>query len=282
MRRWSRPWPPLPNAALAFLAVALLPGCVTRGTYDEAAGERDRLAEQNTVLERRVKDLERSSESLGSERAQLIDQMEDLRQDQADLERDVKRLRKAEAELKSNLEAREQELASRTQEVDELRGTYEGLVSDLEQEVATGQIEIQQLRDGLHVNMNQDVLFSSGSAQVNAKGRGVLGKVAARLADVPHRIVVEGHTDNVPIHSSRYPSNWELAGARAAEVVRILVAAGIDPHRLAAVSRAEYDPRASNDTPEGRARNRRIEVTLQPTPESTPASLGAAEDAATP
>lgn len=244
-----------PFALLALAALAS--GCVTRGTHNEVVSERDRL-------QQRVQQLERSTESLGAERAKLIDELEDLRLAKEQLDKDVHRLRQIEADLSTNLAAREAELAERTAEVEKLRGTYDGLVSDLEAEVAAGQIEIQQLREGLRLNLTQDVLFSSGSPEVNPSGRQVLAKVAERVKNIPHTIMVEGHTDNVPIHSERFPTNWELAAARATRVVRILEEDGIAPERLSAISRGETTPRASNATPEGRARNRRIEITLQP------------------
>lgn len=247
-------------------------GCVTQGRFQEVSDERDTLLKDKATLERRVEDLERSSESLGDERRRLIDEMEDLRQAQEALDRDVRKLRKAEAELSQTLAEREAALAARNQEVDRLRGTYEGLVADLEEEVAAGQIEIEQLRDGLRVNMTQDVLFSSGSWTLNAKGRNVLGRVASNLKGLPHRVRVQGHTDNVPIRSDRFPSNWELAAARASEVVKLLAKGGVDPSRLSAVSYGEYMPRASNDTPEGRAKNRRIEIALDPV--TVPAKAG--------
>ena len=92
----------------------------------------------------------------------------------------------------------------------------------------------------------------------------MLGKVAERVRKAQYRVVVRGHTDDVLIRSERYPSNWELAGARASGVVRILADRGVDPTRLEAVSRGAFEPVASNETPEGRARNRRIEITLVP------------------
>ena len=108
----------------------------------------------------------------------------------------------------------------------------------------------------------------------------VLAKVASNLKGLPHKIRVEGHTDNVPIRSKRFPSNWELAGARAAEVVKLLAANGIDPTLLSAVSFGEYAPRASNDTPEGKAKNRRINITLQPEVDAAPADEGVPAESA--
>jgi chemotaxis protein MotB len=276
--RWLRPL----SAALLPFALA---ACVTRGSYRELAAERDRLAEANGRLEERVVLLEASNESLGSERVQLIDEMETLREAHATLDRDVAALRAAKAELSDSLAAREAELAARQQEVEQLRGTYEGLVSDLESEVAAGQIQIQQLREGLRLNLTQDVLFASGSAELGDAGRSVLRKVAQRLKQVSHRVEVDGHTDTVPIRgalASRYASNWELAGARASRVVRYLAERGVDASRLRAVSHGEFEPIAPNDTPEGRQKNRRIEITLEPVGPPSAAAAPASEAGATP
>jgi chemotaxis protein MotB len=240
---------------------------VSRGAYREVEGERDTLLQDKKALQERVELLEASNESLGAERVQIIDEMETLREAHDALDRDVNALRAAKAELTDSLQAREAELAARNQEVEQLKGTYQGLVADLEAEVAAGQIEISQLREGLQLNLTQDVLFASGSAELNDAGRSVLAKVAKRLKEVPHRIEVRGHTDSVPIRgalAARYPSNWELAGARASGVVRFLIERKIDPQRLVSVSRAEYEPIASNETPEGRQKNRRIEIALEP------------------
>jgi chemotaxis protein MotB len=252
------------RASAAGLAALLALGCVTRGTFDAMEAQRDALAGDKQRLEQRVRMLEASTESLDAERVALIEQLESLQQAHDQLDGDVRRLRDAERTLSENLSQREAELATRTQEVDQLRGTYEGLVSDLESEVAAGQIAIQQLRDGLRLDLQEDVLFASGSADVNQRGRSVLGKVAERVKEVPHRVEVGGHTDDVPIRTPRFASNWELASARATGVVRILAGGGIEPARLSAVSFGEFAPVAGNDTPQGRARNRRIEITLKP------------------
>jgi chemotaxis protein MotB len=264
MKRFGTPWlrQPDPPRAIALLLGLLVTGivasgCVTSGTHEKVVHERDQLNE-------RVKRLEASRESLDAERVALIDELEDLNQTQSVLSRDVKRLRKAESELRESLTVREAELADRRKEVGRLRNTYAGLIEDLEAEVAEGAIEIRQLRDGLQLNLSQNVLFPPGSSRVNAGGRVVLGKVADRVKSTPHRVVVRGHTDNVPIGSDRFPSNWELAGARASGVVRILREHGVAPNRLEAVSRGEFDPIASNDDAKGRAKNRRIEITLVP------------------
>lgn len=252
--RWRRPTRP-PFALL--VAVLFVAGCVTQGRYEGVEAK-------NRELHQRVEHLEASARSLETERTKLLGELEDLRITSEREGAELSRLKRSEADLSTRLSRREKELAASLEAVDELRSTYEGLLSDLEEEVASGQIEIEQLRGGLRLNMTQDVLFASGSSRVNSTGQAVLRKVAERLKEVPHHVVVEGHTDDVPIRSSRYPTNWELAGGRAAGVVRILETEGVDPARLSAISRGETQPRDSNATPEGRARNRRIEVTLEP------------------
>ena len=226
---------------------ALAAGCVTQGSHREIVAERDQLLAEKMQLEERVRRLEASSESLGAERVALLEELDELHEAQASLQTDLRRLRKAEAELSETLAKRAAEFESRAVEVDRLRDTYEGLVADLEAEVATGDIEIQQLREGLRLNLTQEVLFSSGSAEVNTGGRVVLAKVAERVRGIPNEVEVQGHTDDVPIHSERYPTNWELAGARASRVVRLLEEEGVAPERLCAISHGEYAPVAPND-----------------------------------
>jgi chemotaxis protein MotB len=245
-------------SGLAAVALLLAPACVGRGTHNQVVAERDRLAAE-------LSRAQATTESLDVERVKLMEQMEDLRERRETLERDVERLARAEADLSRTLAHREEELHARNEELQELRGTYDGLVEELEAEVAAGQIQIEQLREGLRLNVAQDILFASGSTELNESGQKVLRRVAGELVKLPHGVEVQGHTDNVPVRaSSRFPSNWELAAARAAQVVRLFAGAGVDPSRLRAVSFGEFHPVASNETPEGRLRNRRIEIRLEP------------------
>jgi chemotaxis protein MotB len=246
---------------------ALVAGCVTRGTHGQVVAERDGLRADKTRLEEQVRRLAASSESLESERAKLLGEMDDLLQTRQALESDVLKLQRTEAILSEALREREAELGSHSQELARLRGTFDALVADLEEEVAAGQIQIEQLRDGMRLNLTQDILFASGSTRLNESGMAVLRKVAARVKALPHRVEVQGYTDTVPIRgtlAARYPTNWELAGARASQVVRLLADAGVAPSRLTAVSLGEFHPVASNETPEGREKNRRIEIRLDP------------------
>ncbi|HXV36194.1 MAG TPA: OmpA family protein [Myxococcota bacterium] len=248
--------------ALALIApLAAAGGCVSKGMYDEVVGERDSLAKLRRDLEARVAQLESANQGLSAERIALIDENEDLRISADHNEREATRLARVEAELARSLATNEAELAARTAEIEAMRNSYDGLVSDLESEVAAGQIQIEQLRSGLKLNLSEEVLFPSGSASLNAGGEAVLRKVSGRLRELEHSIQIEGHTDNVPV-ARRYASNWELAAARASSVARLLIDLGVAPERIKVVSRAEFAPIASNDTAKGRAQNRRIEILL--------------------
>ena len=162
--------------------------------------ERDQLVDENQALADRVKLLGASTESLSAERVRLIDEMEDLRATRDGLESNVQKLERTE----DRSSPRRCAIARRSwrrprREIQDLRGTYEGLVEDLEMELAAGHIEIEQLREGIRLNLTQDVLFPSGSAQLNDSGIAVLRKVASRVESVPHRVEVQGHTDDVPV-----------------------------------------------------------------------------------
>ncbi len=112
--------------------------------------------------------------------------------------------------------------------------------------------------------LTDDLLFASGQATLEGRAGGLLGEIAQLLnVDTTHPISVEGNTDNVPIQSSQFPSNWELSTARASTVVRFLIAHGVGAGRLTATGNAEQRPLDSNATAAGRARNRRVEIVMR-------------------
>ncbi len=258
-----------------FLAIALAAsGCVLAGTHEEVLSERDSLAASKRALEEKVRLLDLANRSLDVQVAELLDSSEDLLLERTGLQSDLATTRGSAAKLTQALRARETELAAtaaaltkQAERVAELEGVYEGLVSDLEAEVAAGQIRIEQLAEGLQVGVSDDILFASGSATLSAEGIATLETVAARLANLAYEIDVQGHTDDLSVSADlakRYPSNWELAGARASRVVRLFVDAGIDPVHIAAISYGPFRPLGANDTVEGRSMNRRIEIRLKP------------------
>jgi chemotaxis protein MotB len=114
----------------------------------------------------------------------------------------------------------------------------------------------------LEVEIKTDILFASGSAELAASARPTLEKLATILQPYPHRIRIEGYTDNVPIHSLQFPSNWELSAARAATVLRELMQGLIDPRRLTVLGHGEFRPTADNSTAAGRNRNRRVVIVV--------------------
>jgi chemotaxis protein MotB len=129
-------------------------------------------------------------------------------------------------------------------------------------------VTISELKGKLTVNMVDAVLFDSGKAEVKPEGLAVLQKVIDILKTVKDKAIrIEGHTDNVQISGSvarTFPTNWELSATRAVNVTRYLQHQGIDPTVLSAVAYGEYLPASDNDTPEGKAKNRRIEIILAP------------------
>jgi chemotaxis protein MotB len=145
--------------------------------------------------------------------------------------------------------------------------THQNLEDEMRQALESKDVTISQLQGKLTVNILDRVLFDSGEADLKPAGAAVLRKVAAILASHPSlKIHVIGHTDNVPIRAtarSRFPSNWELSTARATAAVRFLTEfGGVDPRRVGAVGYGEFRPVADNATPEGRAQNRRIAITI--------------------
>lgn len=123
-------------------------------------------------------------------------------------------------------------------------------------------------REGLwiEVNIRSDVLFASGSAGLSEAAREAIEQLATVLRELPNELRVEGHTDNQPIASAQFPSNWELSGARAASVIRLLEGRGVDPRRMAAIGFGEKRPLADNTTVAGRAANRRVLLVILATP----------------
>lgn len=128
--------------------------------------------------------------------------------------------------------------------------------------VRQGKVRVTQSSRGVSVEINASVLFASGEAKLNNESSQALRAVALVLKDDPHAIQVEGHTDSVPISNSVFPSNWELSAVRAGSVVRLFVDGGIDEHRLLAIGHGSNQPVDSNDTAEGRLRNRRVTVMI--------------------
>lgn len=134
--------------------------------------------------------------------------------------------------------------------------------------------QVTVTREGLwlEVNIRSDVLFASGSAALSTPARQAIDQLATVLRELPNELRIEGHTDDQPIASALYPSNWELSGARAASVIRLLEGRGVDPRRMAAIGFGEKRPIADNATPAGRSTNRRVMLVILATSPNAPAA----------
>ena len=210
---------------------------------------------RGVALDRSQNELEEAQSALASNQVQLTNLQARLEEHQTRLGG----LQQESLKLRQDLE-RERQTAVQTQKsiTDEMRAALE-----------SKDVTISELQGKLTVNIVDRVLFDSAEATLKPEGEAILQKVAKVLAQHTNRLVhVAGHTDNVPIRitaKSRYASNWELSTARATSAVRFLAeTAGMDPTRLGAIGYGEFHPVASNETPEGRARNRRIEIVVLP------------------
>jgi len=130
-------------------------------------------------------------------------------------------------------------------------------------ERSKGGINIRHDSRGVILSISDRMFFESGSSEIKEEAIEVLNDIGGYLSRIPNKILIEGHTDNIPIHTESYPSNWELSAARAINVAKYLIKRyNIDPSRISATGYAEYRPIAPNDTPQGRAKNRRVDIVI--------------------
>ncbi len=225
------------HAVGAALAGAFtLCGCVSTGTYEKLEADKN---QEIAALQKQRGTLQEQVQALQSQRSAL-------EQQQADLSRQI-----------AALEQQKTQLLTATQQD---KSQYDSLVRNLTEEVKKGQLQVRQYKDMLTVDVAEQLFFDSGRASLKDTGKDVLKKVGEALKGYEDKVIrVVGHTDNVPIKTKVFPSNWELSVARATNVVHYLQEVGIPPERMIASGRAEY---AENDSAEGRKKNRRIEITL--------------------
>jgi chemotaxis protein MotB len=139
------------------------------------------------------------------------------------------------------------------------------LMQTLSNQVATHTVSIQMGRDGLVISLREAGFFNSGSAMPKPGTLPTLRRIATALGRTPYDLRIEGHTDNIPIHTMEFDSNWELSSARATRIARIFIdLKAITPERISAAGYAEYHPVADNDTAEGRSENRRVDLVVLP------------------
>jgi chemotaxis protein MotB len=274
---------PTTARALALLLLLLSSACVKKGTYETALGELARTEAQLEAANERVANLELQVESLESEMAAEAVRRDSVEaRNAADFERrrelladdleearlEVRRLETVlghrGAEYQS-LQRRLEALGALEQEVRERNAIYEDVISRFRSLLDGGQLTVSIARGRMVIQLPQDVLFTSGSATLGAEGRRVLGEVGTVLADFEdRRFQIEGHTDNVPIATAQFPSNWELSSARALAVVKLLAQQGVPATSLSGAAYGEHQPVAPNDDRDSRRLNRRIEIVMLP------------------
>jgi len=224
-----------------------------KAEFEKLTGEAAGLTKDKLAL---TKDKEELEQVLKAKSDTLSQNISDLRQKVANLEGENRKLKEDIAALQRVKE----------EKVKEVSNTYEQLLQNMKSEIAKGQVTISELKGKLTVNMEAAILFDSGKADVKSDGLEILFKMVETLKSVKDKAIrIEGHTDNVQISGAlmrQFPTNWELSAARAINVTKYLQQQGLDPAILSAAAFAEYKPVADNDTKEGRAKNRRIEITL--------------------
>ena len=257
-------------------------GClVAESTYLKKVAEADGYSKELTELQQTHKKLVLENAALKTRFNRLTEDAAVLAADKKQLEgilraksdilsKNISELRQQVAELKvenDKLSGDVSELQKAKEEkVKEVSGTYEQLLANMKNEIAQGQVTISELKGKLTVNMEAAILFDSGRADVKPEGLDILKKMVETLKNVSDKAIrIEGHTDVIQITGAltrTFPTNWELAAARAINVTKFMQQQGIDPRNLSAAAFAEHKPVADNDTKEGRAKNRRIEITL--------------------
>ena len=229
-------------------------GCVSTGTFKKMEADKNG---EIAALQKNKADLEKQKKDLEDKKASL-------EKDNTGLKQQVDGLKSQNSAMMNQIGALDQERAALIAANQQRQQQYDSLVKGLSQEVEKGQLQVRQYKNMLSVDLAEKIFFDSGKAAIKKEGKAVLKKVADALKGYESKIIrVVGHTDNVPLAKTAvFPSNWDLSVARATTVVRFLQESGIPPERMVPSGRGEYDPVAPNDTPEGRQKNRRIEIML--------------------
>ena len=263
--------------------------CVSAGTHEELKQRYDKaqgqLSEQGVEIESLSQELRGAQEQLnqlhadlaaskerevqlGEEKEALTAEAERLRAELSEVQEQLASMVHDRAKLTSTtkqLTDALRQLSERKAQADARVAEFRSLLARFKELIDAGKLEVRIVDGRMVMALPTDVLFASGSAELSKDGAAAVTQVATVLASMrDRRFQVEGHTDNVPIHTARYPSNWELSVDRALGVVKAMLQAKMSPKRISAAGFGENHPVASNETEQGRKKNRRIEVVLQP------------------
>jgi chemotaxis protein MotB len=264
-------------------------GCVTKQTHEATlqelndtrtalsaaqktiAEQEQEIAKNKEEIARNEAEIARNREAIERGKAQIAannDELAALELKKATLQKELEAARRRLETSQARLNTTEAQLETMRQieaETKKRNEIYARFVKELQKMIDGGQLTVSIEQGRIVINLPDNVLFASGSATVNGEGQAALGQIAEVIKAFSDRsFQVEGHTDNVPIKSARFPSNWELSTARALSVVHLMVEKGVAPGNVSAAGFGEFHPRADNDTPEGRALNRRIEIIMLP------------------
>jgi chemotaxis protein MotB len=213
----------------------------------------DKLTADNKAYEDKVAQLSLQNQAMSEQLRKLGISVEDQK-------RSLEESNKALEELKAKERQAQQRLA-----------TFRGMIERFQKMIESGKLRVRIVRGRMVVELSENILFDSGRADLKTEGQAALTEVATVLASIADRdFQIAGHTDNIPIKSAKYPSNWHLSSARALTVAIYLAEHGVPPVRLSAAGYADTQPAAPNDTPEGRQQNRRIEIVLMPNLDELP------------
>jgi chemotaxis protein MotB len=227
-------------------------------------------AQEDQVRQAALRDLQQQKQ-LTADRDRQIQardkEMEALKRRLADAEAAMQNAQKALDNATKSME----DLARAQAQAEARAAQFRKLVAQFRKMTEAGKLKVEIRDNRMIVSVGDRILFDPGKTQLKKEGAETLREVAAVLKDVTGRdFQVAGHTDDTPIRSTRFRSNWDLSTARAVEVVNFMVANGMEPSRLSAAGYADQAPIGANDTPDGRSRNRRIEITLMPNLDDLP------------
>jgi chemotaxis protein MotB len=249
-------------ATLALLALSTVFGACGY-SEEEMQAKKDEISALNAKLSESVE----RGVSLESRLKEMTDKNAEL----------MERLNAAGAEkgtLSASLAEKDralEELRQRQKQAEARLKTFQDMVDKFRAMIDSGKLRVRVVRGRMVVELAENILFDSGKADLKKEGEEALTQVAAVLGSISGRdFQIAGHTDNIPIKSAKFPSNWELSTARAVEVTRFLAEKGVDPARLSAAGYADTQPVASNSDAEGRKQNRRIDIVLMPNLDELP------------
>jgi chemotaxis protein MotB len=252
------------KAVLFVMCAALASASIGCGySEEEMQVKRDRIDQLTRALDKLEQDqreLQDRFKGVAAENAELNERLRQMGMNVEDSKKSMSDMNKLIDELKARDRAAQARLA-----------TFRGMLEKFQKMIQSGQLRVRIQRGRMVVELSENILFDSGKDALKPEGKTALTEVASVLASIQNRdFQIAGHTDNKPIKSARFPSNWELSTARGVVVARFLAENGVPEVRLSAAGYADTQPVASNDTPEGRAQNRRIEIVLQPNLDELP------------